>query len=125
MNKKQTKLSLIEDYIKIGIMKNFYSNDFSIFDLSTTQKEDISFLKNTASSLNILYEALLKQCKMTDASFLVLQNELSNNNVLFKHNLTNNQIGIDQIINNHKSQIEKIKTELCSKLNKLKICLNL
>ena len=121
MNKRKIKLSLIDDYVKICLIKNFYFNDF--FNISLKQKNCIENIKITLLATSNIYDNIFKECKMNDVSLLVLQKELSENNNMFTHQLKD--MGeLDNLLIQHRNEISNIYTGLKEKLVKLKINMN-
>ncbi|MBO5955117.1 MAG: hypothetical protein J6Q13_04060 [Clostridia bacterium] len=116
-NKNKIKLSLIEDYIEIIKIENFFSNSFV----------DIEFDKsifNKCHSLNCqlskIYNSIFENLKMNDLSLLILKKELKNNNIIFNNLKLNNFKNINQTLLLLHTDLNQTFQDLLTKLEKLK-----
>lgn len=119
MNKNKVKLSLIDDYIKIILIKNFLNSTFNENNTGC-----VALLQNTQeldSQLEKIYEALFAKLKMNDLSFDILKKELKENNSLFLKTKQNNFLNLENTLNNSNLQLNVIFNSLKSKISNLKI----
>lgn len=114
MSKSKIKLSLIEDYINIYIINNFFSNDLTCFKNSNQIQEN----KTKINNLKVLYETIFEKLKLKDLSFLILIKDLKQNNSLFQcaqkdQNKVENFIiaTIKNILLNLPIKLKKLKTK--------------
>ena len=116
MTKKKIKLSLIDDYIKIMLIKQFYKNYSQLLNtpcLESTEQQALT-LENT-------YNLIFKLLKMDDLSLDILKKQLQNNS---KNILTNSE-NLKSILEKSKLEISLIEKNLPEKMSKLKINPNL
>lgn len=116
MMKKKIKLSLIDDYIKIMLIKQFYNNYSQLISAScqeSTGKQALN-LENT-------YNLIFKLLKMDDLSLDILKRQLQNNS---KNFLLNSE-KLKSILEKSKIEINSIEKNLPEKMSKLKINPNL
>lgn len=119
--KNKIKLSLIEDYISIFFIKNFFENDFSSIPLSDQDKDIFLETKKQTNSLFIIYESVFKRIKMYDLSLLILKKELKDNNILYAQTQNKNFHNISQTINQFKQKLIQITNSLIEKQKLLKL----
>lgn len=119
--KNKIKLSLIEDYISILFIKNFFENDFSSIPLSDQDKDIFLETKKQTDSLFIIYESVFKRIKMYDLSLLILKKELKDNNILYAQTQNKNFHNISQTINQFKQKLIQITNSLIGKQKLLKL----
>ena len=119
--KNKIKLSLIEDYISILFIKNFFENDFSSIPLSDQDKDIFLETKKQTNSLFIIYESVFKRIKMYDLSLLILKKELKDNNILYAQTQNKNFHNISQTINQFKQKLIQITNSLIEKQKLLKL----
>ena len=119
--KNKIKLSLIEDYISILFIKNFFENDFSSIPLSDQDKDIFLETKKQTNSLFIIYESVFKRIKMYDLSLLILKKELKDNNILYAQTQNKNFHNISQTINQFKQKLIQITNSLIGKQKLLKL----
>lgn len=119
--KNKIKLSLIEDYISIFFIKNFFENDFSSIPLSDQDKDIFLETKKQTNSLFIIYESVFKRIKMYDLSLLILKKELKDNNILYAQTQNKNFHNISQTINQFKQKLIQITNSLIGKQKLLKL----
>ena len=79
--RNKIKLSLIEDYVQLVIISNFFKNDFSF--LNDKNKIIIIKYKQMSSTLLTIYNQTFVKLKMNDLSLLILKKDLKNNNSLY------------------------------------------
>ena len=101
MTKNKIKLSLIEDYIKIVLIKNFYSNSFDDIDLSAESRKLLDNCKKLNQLLLSTYELLLDKLNLNDISLDILKQELKQNNLMFLREKTDNFSWQDLIQDKH------------------------
>lgn len=116
MSKKKTKLSLIDDYIKIVLINNFCSVDFKNFNLDDTLIASINNIKNDNIIWKHLYERLFDVMRLKDVSFLVLERDLllyENRNITSAHDII-------RVYNMIENELECIKNNFTKKIKLLK-----
>ena len=124
MKKQKLKLSLIDDYVQISLIKNFLNNSFENIQFTN---ESVSLMKSTQDldiMLEQIYVSIFKALKLNDASFLVLKKELSENNSLFLNTKNCNFENLDYILSQSNLKLTQILNELKIKLIKLKLNLS-
>ena len=117
MKKKKIKLSLIDDYIKIILIKNFLNNSFSSFELNQDYVKELNVTKHILPILENTYNELFERLKLKDLSFDILTKELEQNNSLFlntnsfnlEKTIANNSLILNNILNNLKSKLDQLK----------------
>ena len=116
--KSKIKLSLIEDYIEIMKIENFFSNSFVDieFDKSIFKK-----CYNLNCKLSKAYNKLFESLKMYDLSLLILRKELKHNNVIYNNLQLNNFKDINQTLLLLLSSLNQTFKNLLPKLKQLKI----
>ena len=118
MTKNKIKLSLIDDYIKIVLIKNFLNNSFSAFELNKEQTDQINHSKTLVCLLDKTYNSIFDKLKLNDLSFEILKKELSQNNILF---LRTTASKLNQILNSNNLTLNIILKNLKIKLINLKV----
>lgn len=116
--RKKIKLSLIEDYIEIKKIENFFLNSFVNIQFD---KNIFNNCKNLNLQLLKLYNSLFESLKMNDLSLLILKKELKNNNYLFNNLKLKKFKEIDQTILKLTIGLNRIFQNLLTKLEQLKI----
>lgn len=117
--KTNLKLSLIDDYIQIVLIENFFKNEIStIFSSLST---NIHKIQKHCSLLKSFYEKLINLLKLNNVSFLVLQKQLSLNNTLYEKEKLNNFLNTPKIINQFEETLINISKNIKQKLTKLKL----
>lgn len=81
LTKNKVKLSLIDDYIKIVLINNFFQNDILLNDLSLEGK--VTEIKQLNNRIKLIYEQLFDILKLNDTSLMILKNDLKQNNQMF------------------------------------------
>ena len=111
------KRSLIDDYISIVLIINFCNNTFC-------ENLNISKIKNlqlASKSLREIYNKIFEILNLKDNSFLVLEQQLSENNSMFirleKENFTN----FNEVCETCFHSLSAITGQLRYKLSKLKL----
>lgn len=116
-NKRKLKLSLIDDYIKIITIKNFYNNPLEqYYNVEILKK--INKLKELLNNLSTIYLQIFEKIRLKDESFILLNHELSLNNKLFESITYEN---FSQTVDKTDNDIHSITNNLSYKLKKLKI----
>ncbi|MBR4999008.1 MAG: hypothetical protein IKY10_03925 [Clostridia bacterium] len=123
MKNKKIKLSLIDDYIKIILIKNFLNNSFSAFELDQECVKELNYSKQLLATLENTYNQLFVKLKLKDLSFDILTKELEQNNSLFLNTtslnlnktITNNSLTLNTILNNLKFKLEHLKLNISCK----------
>ena len=121
MTKNKIKLSLIDDYIKIVLIKNFYSNSFEEVDITDDNKTLMDTSKKLNQVLFSTYELLFEKLKLNDASLDVLKQDLEKNNLMFLQKQSQNFADLKEIFTKQIDLLNNINLNLKSKLNRLKI----
>lgn len=109
--KNKAKLLLIEDYIKIILINNFFNNTSSLIKI-----ENLNLIKKQIEILKLSYELIFKTNRFDNLSILILKKELKNNNSLYNLALSN-ELKAKQFISN---SIKDISTSLTNNLNIIK-----
>lgn len=117
--KKKIKLSLIEDYILICLVNNFYLNSFN--SLADEIRSLFEQTKQLNSQLKDTYELMFNKLKMNDLSLLILKKELKENNSLYKISKLQNFANIATTIESFNEKLTNILNNLPSKTTKLKL----
>ncbi len=116
-NKRKLKLSLIDDYIKIITIKNFYNNPLEqYYNVEILKK--INKLKELLNNLSTIYLQIFEKIRLKDESFMLLNHELSLNNKLFESITYEN---FSQTVDKTDNDLHSITNNLSYKLKKLKI----
>lgn len=121
MTKNKLKLSLIDDYIKIVLIKNFYSNSFEDVDLNDESIKLMDSCKKLNQLLFSTYELLLEKLKLNEVSLDVLKQELELNNLMFLKEKAENFSHLNELCNKNTKLLTAINLNLKTKLEKLKI----
>ena len=81
LRKQKIKKSLIDDFVQISLISNFYfslrNNNIANSHLSNDDARLLEFLKQS-------YLGIIKDLKLNDNSFMLLVCELNKNNQLFE-----------------------------------------
>ena len=117
--RKKIKLSLIEDYIKIILIKKFTENNFNEFLMDENSLTTLKTIKILSFNLEQIYINVFNELKMNDLSLLILKKELNNNNSLFFQNKN-----IVSVLNNNYSIIKNIYFNAYEKFKLLKLKFN-
>lgn len=117
--RNKIKLSLIDDYIKIVAIENFYNtlNDFSNENFSTL----ICNIKQLDFELKTTYTKLIKKLKLNDLSFLILKKELSLNNSIFINEQKTQFSNLKSTIEKTSEELNQINNNLKEKMKLLKV----
>ena len=115
--RKKIKLSLIDDYIKILLIENFFNNPFESINCSKLFFET----KNLSQTLKNKYDNLLNQLKLNDLSLLILKKELKENNNLYQHEKTHNFTSLEKTLFQTKFKLDEISNNLTNKIKRLKV----
>ena len=120
MRKNKIKMSLVDDYVKIGILNNLFEK---LLTTAITQNTKDNIQKQIASStqLKIVYDVLFELLKINDVSLLILKNDLNQNNALFYKLKQDNFSHLDEIIKKASKDIDTIALNLKEKLKALNI----
>lgn len=84
--RKKITLSLIDDYIKILVIKNFINNNFNQHNLSKSSLETLKITTYLNNILEDTYNKIFHQLKVDTLSLLILKKELKKSNSLFLQN---------------------------------------
>lgn len=120
--RKKIKLSLIDDYVKILLIKNFLNNSFENVKLT-----NITALKQTKElnlKLDEIYNQLFFKLKLNDLSLLILKKELKNNNILYLKEEQNSFLTLENTIQKTYLILNDIFENLNKKLKFFKFKLN-
>jgi len=121
MTKNKVKLSLIDDYVKIVLIKNFFDNSFDNLNLDEQVRNAIQQTRSLNCQLEDFYEKLITKLKLDDISFDILKHDLTQNNQLFLRQANQNFEHFPQIVGKTSSDIINIVKELAQKLKVLKV----
>ena len=121
MNKKKIKLSLIDDYIKIVLIKNFLKNSFNSFELYEQLKQIINQTKYLDFQLADFYEKLIIELKLNTLSFDILKQNLEKNNNLYKVQIEQKFENLAKIICKTNLDLINIFRGLKTKVQQLKV----
>lgn len=117
--KLKQKLSLVDDYIYLYRIKQYYSEKKYLFDEQI--QELFGGIVGVSTDLLVLYERCFLRLKMLDDSFQVLKIQLDNTeNIIF----ANNNLALNEEIANYKKNLQilsKIRENLPQKLKKLSL----
>lgn len=116
IKKNKMKKSLIDDFVKISLISNFYS---SIKKLNITN--NVLLIENINLSLKLkkAYLSLITQLKLNDLSFNILISDLNKNNNLFEKERKSNYANLANTLEETKKVLTRISVELDSKLKLL------
>lgn len=118
--KLNMKLSIIDDYIQIKLIKNFCNNDFSLF-CNNICIDRINKTKEKCITLLNLYEQIINTLKLDDTSFLVLKQQLEINNSLYLKEQTSSFVNLSKLCDSFETTIDEILKNIKDKLTKLQI----
>ncbi|MBQ8615757.1 MAG: hypothetical protein IJ415_04250 [Clostridia bacterium] len=121
MKKQKLKLSLIDDYVQISLIKNFLNNNIQFTN------ESVGLMKSTQDLDNMLeqiYLSIFKTLKFDDPSFQILKKELHENNSLFLNTRNCDFKNLDKILNQCNLKLNQILHDLKLKSDKLKLNLS-
>ncbi len=121
MTKNKIKLTLIDDYIKICLIKNFLNNDFNQAKLTPFYLNLISKLKHLNSTLEQIYCKIFEKLKLNNTSLDVLKRDLLNNNIQFEKEHLNNYLNCAKTIDKSNLLLNSILNNLKQKLKVLKL----
>ncbi len=124
MTKNKIKLSLIDDYIKICLIKNFLNNNFEPAKLDSFYLNLIPKMKQIDLCLEQAYNEIFNLLKLNDTSLEVLKNNLSSNNKQFELIQKQQFHNCSQIIDQSNNQLKSILNSLKSKTKSLKLNIN-
>lgn len=119
--KGKLKLSVIDDYIKIIVIKNLFNNSFSNTIINC--KEKFISTKMLDNRLEEAYIKLINKLKLNNNSFLILKKELEENNSLFLFAKENDFLNLEYVLDMANRDLNEIMDNLNSKLKMLKVCL--
>ena len=118
LRKQKIKKSLIDDFIQISLISNFYfslrNNNIANSYLSNDDARLLEFLKQS-------YLEIIKDLKLNDNSFMLLVCELNKNNQLFEKEQKSNFQNLGKTIDQTKKVLITISNELDVKLKLLKL----
>ena len=123
--KRQIKLSIIDDYTKIILLKNFLNNSFDGVELDSTSSFLFINLKEKTETLEKIYNQLISHLNLKNTSFCVLEQELNMNNQQFELLKLRN---FDKLQSNLLLALQKINnifSSLPEKLNCFKLGTNI
>lgn len=112
--RKELKLSLIDDYVKIVIAKRFFSN---MFNSNIADHQIFQSTRTLTKNLEKIYDLILKKLKLNNLSLLILKKELKTNNSLYLIEKNNNFINTLETTN---KIFDVLKSIECSVANKIK-----
>lgn len=119
MRKNKIKLSLVDDYIKIIIIKNFFNNQ--IENISTNCFDLLKSTQNLDIMLEKIFENLFEQLKMNDSSLALLKKELKENNSLFLTLKRNNFSDLEKTLKTSNNLLINIMENLKKKTQSLRL----
>ncbi len=114
--KSAIKLSLIDDYITISLIDNFYNNNFSCNLIPIIEKQ-----KSLCLSLKKIYDKIFTLLNLKDISFSILEEQLSKNNHLYFQQANETFENLEKTLSKNEMLLSNINTNLGKKLLKLKI----
>lgn len=114
------KLSLVDDYIQIMLITNFCNNDFSIINEQYLFNK-IQTIKNGCNSLKTIYNKMFTLLKLNNASFAILNQQLTLNNSQFEKEKKENFINLVFTFKHMENILYSININLNYKLKKLKL----
>lgn len=112
--RKELELSLIDDYIKIIIARNFFDN---MFNSNISEHKNFQNTKLLTQNLEKIYDLILKKLNLDNLSLLILKKELKTNNSLYLIEKNNNFINTIETTNKIFDVLQSIE---CSVANKIK-----
>lgn len=116
MKKNKIKKSLIDDFVKISLISNFY---YSIQKVNIINNTLLVENLNLASKLKKTYLSLITKLKLNDNSFKILMCDLNKNNNLFEKEKMSNYRNLANTFKETKKVLTQISVELDSKLKLL------
>ena len=116
IKKNKVKKSLIDDFVKISLISNFYC---SIKKINTLNNVLLTEDLNLALKLKKTYLVLITQLKLNDHSFKILMCDLNKNNNLFEKEKRSNYSNLINTLEQTKKVLTQISIELDSKLKLL------
>ena len=114
--KSAIKLSLIDDYISIVLIENFCRNFHEL-----EEYEFVKSLKSSTEALKVVVDEILDLLHLKNDSFLILTEQLSENNNLYKQQKLENFQNLKDFCNRNLCLLNGINLNLKDKLLKLKI----
>lgn len=118
--RKKVKLSLIDDYIKIIIVNNFYKNPINQNILDNDTINLINKIKLISENLKIKYDEIFEKLKLNDLSLLILKKELHSNNSIYNSFLKSNFNNIQPTLIKIESTLKNILSDFQAKAMFLK-----
>ena len=120
IKKNKLKLSIIEDYIQVLAIDNFFNNDFSSFHHSFNNKT-FNLVKQKHLLTIFQYNKTLEKLKMNDLSLLILKKQLKSYNYIFQ-NLKQGDYSIgNSILTELSNKLDALSVSLKEKQKELKI----
>lgn len=117
--KNKVKLSLIDDYIKIVLINNFFQNDILLNDLSLERK--VAEIRQLNNHIKLIYEQLFEMLKLNDTSLMILKNDLNQNNKMFNLETNSNFNHTPKIVEKAYNDLIDISQNLNEKLKVLRV----
>ena len=117
--KNKVKLSLIDDYIKIVLINNFFQNDILLNDLSLESK--VAEIRQLNNHIKLIYEQLFETLKLNDTSLMILKNDLKQNNQMFNLETNSNFNHTPKIVEKAYNDLIDISQNLNEKLKVLRV----
>ena len=119
--KRKVKLSLIDDYIRIILIENFYNNSFDAFNLDEETLKLLNKTKTFNLQLKNIYDELLEKLNLNDISLLILKKELKTNNTMFKRISNKSFLNLLEVCERNNLELNLIELNLKQKLKTLKL----
>ena len=117
--KNKIKLSIIEDYIQLLVIDNFFKNDFScVVQLDKTLFAEVN---KTHTFIMFQYNQTLEKLKMNDLSLLLLKQELKDVNHIYNRLEQNNFSNINLTLEELSKKLSTLSLSLKEKQKELKI----
>ena len=108
MTKNKIKLTLIDDYIKICLIKNFLYNNFNEQDLSNLYLDEIEKLKKLNTALEHLYCEIFEKLQLNNLSLDILKKDIKHNNFQFENEEKKHTSNYTKLIDQSKIQLNTI-----------------
>lgn len=121
MTKNKIKLTLIDDYIKICLIKNFLCNNFNQIDLPNSYLNEVEKLKQLNATLEQIYCEIFEKLHLNNLSLDILKKDLKHNNSQFENEEKKNNTNYTKLIDQSNNQLNSILFHLKEKLQVLKL----
>lgn len=118
--KNKIKLSIIEDYIQLLVIDNFFKNDFSTLE-EGLNKDLFLKTKNLHKELLFNFNQTLEILKMNDLSLLILKKDLKDANHIYLKEKNSNFSTLNSTLKDINTKLKLLSLNLEKKQKELNL----